>query len=367
MLITCKEKLENYTVKKHLWLGIPSIEVTKKGRVFITFYSGGTKEQIGNYVILIKADDGVHFSEPVAAAYEEGHRCFDPCLWMDPLGRLWFTWARYPDDGVFGVVCDDPDAEELVWSEERLLGHNIMMNKPTVFSTGEWAFPIAAWTDGVCAGSLENNVPNAPGAYTYVSTDEGKTLGMRGGAQVANRSFDEHMILEMKDGTLRTYVRTNYGIGYAVSRDGGKTWVESEEGRIEGPSARFFIRRLPSGRILLVHHADTKERNNLTAMLSDDEGKTFPHRLLLDPRSWVSYPDCAVRGGTLHICYDRERGAFCKNAQAALSQAREILYSRITEEDILAGGIVGGESFLGRVAYKLREYDGDADALFEEN
>ena len=62
MLITDKELLKKYISSKNLWLGIPSIEVTKKGRTFLTFYSGGTKEEIGNYVLLIKSDDEINFT-----------------------------------------------------------------------------------------------------------------------------------------------------------------------------------------------------------------------------------------------------------------------------------------------------------------
>ena len=74
MLITNKKLLENYTSTKRIWQGIPSIEVTKKGRIFITFYSGGTREEIGNFVLLIKSDDGVNYSEPIAVCYDEGYR-----------------------------------------------------------------------------------------------------------------------------------------------------------------------------------------------------------------------------------------------------------------------------------------------------
>ena len=93
MLITNQEILKNHVASKCLWHGIPSIEVTKKGRIFLTFYSGGVREGFGNFVLLVKSEDGVHFSDPVAVCYEEGHRCFDPCVWIDPLGRLWLTWA----------------------------------------------------------------------------------------------------------------------------------------------------------------------------------------------------------------------------------------------------------------------------------
>ena len=46
MLITDKSKLEKYYAKNRLWQGIPGIEHTKGGRTFLTFYSGGVKEQV---------------------------------------------------------------------------------------------------------------------------------------------------------------------------------------------------------------------------------------------------------------------------------------------------------------------------------
>ena len=78
----------------------------------MTFYFGGTKEQIGNFSVIVMSDDGVNFTEPIAAAYMDGYRCFDPCLRIDPLGRLRFTWSRCPENALFGVFCKNPDADE---------------------------------------------------------------------------------------------------------------------------------------------------------------------------------------------------------------------------------------------------------------
>jgi len=72
MLYTETKELQKYRDSKRLWQGIPSIEVTKRGRIFLTFYSGGVKEEIGNYVIVIKSDDGGnHFSEPIVIVKED--------------------------------------------------------------------------------------------------------------------------------------------------------------------------------------------------------------------------------------------------------------------------------------------------------
>ena len=117
----------------------------------------------------------------------------------------------------------------------------------------------------------------------------------------------------------------------------------------------------------MVNHYDFKGRNNLTAMLSEDDGATWPYRLLLDGRNGVSYPDMGVSpDGSLYIIYDRERGGYKKQFADARAEAREILLSKITEEDIIAGQLVTDGSFLRKIVSKLGDYDGDADALYRK-
>ncbi len=364
-----KNVLSGITSKKRIWQGIPSIERTKNGRIFVTFYSGGIKEQIGNYCLLLTGDESGNFSEPIAAAMpDDGYRFYDPCLWIDPDGRLWFTWSVYPDDALWAVVCDDPDTDELKFGEAFVVGHNVMMNKPIVLESGEWVFPVAVWKEG--SVSVRNQVfcGLKSGAFAYVTKDHGKTFEKRGGADIPERNYDEHMILEQNDHSLTVFVRQMHGqgIGTARSYDGGYTWTEVRSNALEGPGSRFHIRRLPSGRILLINHYDFTKRNNLTALLSEDDGRTWRYKLLLDARNDVSYPDVTLdNDGNIYVVYDRERGAFKRNLDDALSSAREILMAKIREEDIVSGKIVCETSFLCRTVSKLKEYTGDEDKFYQ--
>ncbi len=363
MIITDKKELLRFNPENRLWQGIPSIEVTKNGRIFVTFYSGSPGERIGNFAMVVKSDDdGKTFTNPIVAAYKEEHRCFDPCLWIDPLGRLWFVWAIMPNDGVYASICEDPDADELVWSEAFFIGCNIMMNKPTVLSTGEWLFPIAIWKNDM------RNIYRIPykerddvGAYAYKTVDNGVTFERMGAADVPGRDFDEHVIVEMNDERLALFARTDKDIGVSYSYDRGKTWSPGEATGYGGPTSRFQIRRLKSGRLLMVNHVDTKERTNLAALLSEDDGKTWKYRLMLDTRPWVSYPDATqTEDGTIYITYDRERGG--SSLETTYKKAREILVSKITEEDIIAGELVNKKSYMKRIVSKLGKY-----AYEEEN
>jgi len=359
MLITQKSELEKFSAPYRLWQGIPSIEVTPKGRIFLAFYSGGNSEGIENYAMLFQANDEKEFGDtPIAVAIGDGVRCYDPCLWIDPLNRLWFIWSSAPEYTVWGAICNDPDAKTLKFGQPFQIGTGVMMNKPLVLSTGEWLFPIAVWVKEPRSLGVKSQVPvEERKSFVYKTIDKGKTFVNIGGADVKHRTLDEHMLLEMKDEYLTMYVRTSYGIGMAYSYDRGKTWTHGKDSGIKAPSSRFFIRRLKSGRILLVSHHNTNERTNLTAMLSEDEGATWKYSLLLDERDQVSYPDAVeAEDGYIYITYDRERGSFASSLYEVYSSAREVLIAKITEEDIIKGEVQSKKGRLKWVASKLGQY-----------
>ncbi|MCK5208591.1 MAG: exo-alpha-sialidase, partial [Cyclobacteriaceae bacterium] len=111
------------------------------------------------------------------------------------------------------------------------------------------------------------------------------------------------------------------------------------------PSARFFIRRLHSGNLLLVKHGPISERigrSHLTAYVSEDDGFTWTGGLLLDERNGVSYPDGQQsQDGTIHIIYDYSR-----------TDAREILMAKFSEDDIVAGDTASASVSLRMVVSK---------------
>ena len=73
-----------------------------------------------------------------------------------------------------------------------------------------------------------------------------------------------------------------------------------------------------------------------TWILDHIDGNTWHGGLLLDERKGISYPDGVQSpDGTLYISYDRNRAA-----------DGEILLARFTEQDILAGRLVGPKSKL---------------------
>ncbi|QDU50763.1 sialidase family protein [Gimesia panareensis] len=332
-----------YADNTRMFQGIPGMERAANGRLWALWYAGGTGEGELNYVVLVTSgNDGKTWSGPKVVIDPPGPvRAYDPTLWRDPSGRLWLFWAqsyRWWDgrSGVWAITTDDADKENPTWSAPRRLCNGIMMNKPTVLSNGDWLLPVAVWKQSAKA-SIEHrfDLPEERGGNIVISRDQGKTFELLGQTDVPHRTFDEHMIVERKDGSLWTLVRTSYGIGESISTDGGKTWSAGKESSIPHINARFFIRRLKSGDLLLVRHnpENRKTRSDLTAYISKDDGKTWEGGLLLDERPGVSYPDgVQSEDGTIYIIYDYSR-----------TGDKKILMTTFTEADVLAGKPVSGK------------------------
>lgn len=365
MIISDAEQLKEYEPGGRVWQGIPSFERTKNGRCFSVFYTGETGEMNGNYCTLAVSDDGENWRDPVIVTYAgKDRRCYDPNVWIDPLGRLWLIWSVMPDLAVYASICDHPDADELVFGEERRIGTGVMLNKPTVLSSGEWMFPIAVWKESVISPYDAQKIKVPRLAFVVRTVDEGKTFKRLGGVDMPDRCYDEHMIVELKDGRLAMFVRTYYGIGVSYSFDGGFTWSDGKDTGILSPNSRFFVRTLKSGNVLLVTN-DSRRREKMTAFVSTDDCKTWQGGLLLDKRDPVSYPDGVESDGCIYITYDCERGN-PRTLEATQKEAREILYARFTEADALAGKNVSGKCEFKKIISKLGKYDGKKNPYSEK-
>lgn len=333
-----------YHESQRQWQGIPAIEQTAGGRLWAAWYTGGRTEDPDNHIVLVTStDEGQSWSQPVLAIDPPGRiRAADPVLWIDPLQRLWLFWMQSacrdgnPFDGrggVWGIHCSDPDRRHPAWTPPSRVAHGVMMNKPTVAANGDWLLPTAVW----------RNRSNRPRAHTLPdeefsqvtrSTDHGETFHRLGRAGVPERTVDEHMIVERRDGSLWMLVRRSDGVGEAVSADGGKTWQANRAPVFPGPNSRFHIRRLRSGRLMMINHHEFTGRSHLTAMLSEDDGMSWPHKLLLDERHDVSYPDAVESpDGRIHIIYDR-----CRVGHG------EILLQTLTENEIIENRSPGHEA-----------------------
>lgn len=334
-----------------LWQGIPSVAVAPNGRIWVTWYSGGRRESdpdSPNYVLLFTSGDGGEsFVGPVAVVKSKhGGRTFDSNLWIDPAGRLWWYYTEERAAPVLWTtianITANPGDERPSWQPPRAIAPGVTLNKPTVLANGDWLWPNANWSVNPMAARLS------------VSHDQGENFSLLSNWHHSRATAPEHMTVERRDGSLLMLVRTADGIVQTASGDGGRSFGPATPlPGIQAPDSRFFIGRLASGRLLLIHNADPKRRVNLTARLSDDDGRTWRGGLLLDGRDLgyltkdrnISYPDATqAADGTIWVVYDVARYD---------PQGREIMLARFREEDILLGQVVMPGSRLMMLVDKL--------------
>lgn len=356
-----------YKLENRMWQGCPSIVKTKGGRLFMAYFSGGHKEPgYDNYNVLAYSDDdGETWKDFFFLEADEAHHdhAIDLNLFYAPNGAMYITymqtrlinhllptdqiWAFY--DGIFGtwaIKYPDPDGDEITFEEPVRWCDGYPRNQPTVLSTGEWVLTAYDWLPEQFVKTksfLGRDNSEAKYYYRlYISKDEGKTWERKDGPYKPQLvEFDEPMLLEGKDGQWHYFTRVNKGILHAVSYDRGDTWVDRDPLWLEAGGSRFFVRRLMSGNILLVYSGTGREK--MYAKISKDEMESWSEPLVLDDRRNVSYPDgMQDTDGYIYIAYDRERYG-----------AREILWSRFTEEDIEKGGFFGEKSFTKRIMSKV--------------
>lgn len=322
---------------------IIGMDRTPKGRIWGCWTGTGDKKD-GYFLLATSDDDGNTWSKPrlaVGARTEPQQKLSGALvgnLWSDPKGRLWLFFDQQLGDPQKRITnwfirCDDPDSAEPKWSEPVQFAEGCTLNKPTVLKNGDWLLPVSDW--------------QKKRARVFASTDEGASWKERGSLQFPDWEFDEHMTVELRDGLLWMLARTKGQPHESFSSDGGRTWSKPRQAAtVQNINARFFLRRLKSGRILLVKNgpptARLAKRSHMSAYLSEDDGQTWKGGLLLDERSSVSYPDgFESPDGLIHLLYDWNRHTDA-----------EILLAKFREEDVLAGKIVSKDAKLLQLANK---------------
>ncbi|WP_186776321.1 sialidase family protein [Rubripirellula reticaptiva] len=375
-----------HRINLRIFQGCPQVEISEGGRLWATWFGSNVQSERAPFhqgqfsVISTSADDGKTWQEVFVFDPSDllGGGASDPMLWKDAKGNIRFIGLRNIDfkgkdefaSSAWEFTMLDPENEYTAWSSPRLLGNkNISVMKPLIFP------------DGTIMRSMDDfklvGKPNEVRIRFLKEDSIGKPIFVSEFPVDNDAVFAEQMPIIRKDGSLFTFYRAKKGQKFAESFDGGKNWKLGGYYPMQfSINTKCILKTLPSGRVLLVandvqmnvdngkskfYYTDGNgnerelegykgPRARMTAYLSDDDGKTFSHKLLLCDDGQISYPSATInKDGAIYIAYDQGRGVIGQHT---------IFLSKISEEDILAGELVDGESFLNNVVSRPSDQGG---------
>lgn len=329
---------ETYAFEDREWNGLPTVCLTEGGRLWAGFMTGGYGEPDPlNYNAFHYSDDGgVTWSKEslVIDQKDENVNLYQPHLFMhDGKMLLYLNNAGQNVIEIENPDCENPSQNLIIGKSTKVLNYNAA-HRPTILSD-KW--------DNIWLFSAENSSSDAN--LIFASTNGRKWEQYSSvSSSNGNRRWWEAQIVECADGTLVHMSRlengSDGGMQLAYSYDGGETWTETKanNGRpFTSYCNKSHMQRLESGNLLLLVACSTLGRQNLTAFLSEDNGKTWPYSLSLDARDHFGdrfgcgYPEAANLQG--------ENGEIYAVWDARFSYA-EIACAKFTEADIRAGKIV---------------------------
>jgi predicted neuraminidase len=147
-------------------------------------------------------------------------------------------------------------------------------------------------------------------------------------------------IVKRRDGSLYAMMRNNgpgrHRLLQSESRDRGETWSPVVDSIIANPGSAAEVIALRNGRWVLVCNDSDLERNRLTVFMSEDEGKTWKWRRVLEEIpsgpvvGRVHYPSVIeTSDGWIHVTYSHHTRD--SNVSKRRGEAKVIKYVRFNE------------------------------------
>lgn len=354
-----------YRLSGRVYQATATIERTGKNRYWSAWRADNkvAAEAPGNFTVLAYSDDDCNtfpeygyftFTDAPTEEQEDAYtenpfmplngddkHSVDPMLWQAPNGELWMFFGVFGNnkhfDGVGGcwaVICRNPNAKFPVWGQPFRLSYFADPRRP-INVNGKWYIAIDGWRFSaelppIYMGHVGPHIYEID--YINQKLKHVSQLPPNNGAQYSG--FFETEFIQRGDGVVMATCRWtagDSGVLVSFSRDMMKTWSPWVNYTELAPAAssRTWLGRTPTGRMLYCWNNDTN-RGTLTVGLSDDEGETYAHRVVLEPPATgqVTYPIVTFGDdGAIFVIYDNQR----------TSGRRQIRVAKVVEQEIVAG------------------------------
>ncbi len=301
-----------------------SITELDNGDLYLVYYGGS-----GEYA----ADSGVYgarrrrgettWSKPERIMPKPQSPEGNAVVWQGPDGLVWLfsvirpgaTWSTSRI-----VVRTSRDGAK-TWQEPAPLtteAGTMVRGKPIVLKGGDYLLPIYHETgnDPEWVGPDTASLFLRYDAKTSRWTESNRIHSRLGNLQPAVAALtDSHLICYCRRGG-NYQPRTDGYLVRSESQDGGRTWSPGVDSAFPNPNAAVDLLRLHNGHLLLVYNDSMNRRTPLTAALSTDGDKSYPHRRNLAEGSGdFAYPYAIqTKDGKIHVVYTSERRSVINHA-----------------------------------------------------
>lgn len=321
----------------------------KDGRlclIYTRFVGGSGDHAAADLVMRRSEDDGRHWSaDRMVVQRPGGLNVMSVSLLRLASGEIALFYLRKTSrEDCRPMMCISTDEAE-TWGKPKVcitdeVGYYVLNNDRVVqLSTGRLVLPVA-WHQG--PGKARDS---AGVIMCYLSDDSGRTWRrsqdrFRGYAPNGKRiTVQEPGVIELKDGRLLMFMRTNAGSQYiCYSQNGAETWSKAQPSGLASPLSPASIKRIPwSGDLLCVwndhsgtHAYPAGRRTPLCWALSRDEGKTWSQSRVIEgnPDGWYCYTAITFVKDRALLAYcagDKEVGGL--NRLKVLALAKDWLMS----------------------------------------
>jgi Neuraminidase (sialidase) len=275
--------------------------------IYTRFTGGGSDHAAADLAMRISNDNGKSWSEDkVVIKRTGGLNVMSVSLLRLNNGDIALFYLRKTSrEDCRPLMCISTNQAK-TWSKPTVcitdkVGYYVLNNDRAVqLKNGRLILPVA-WHQG--PGQARDT---AGIIMCYLSDNNGKTWrrskdSFKGYAPSGKRIIvQEPGVIELKDGRLMMYMRTNAGSQYiCYSQDAGETWSKAHPSNLASPLSPASIKRIPwTGDLLCVwndhsgiHSFPAGRRTPLCIAVSKDEGKSWSKSRIIEgnPDGWYCY------------------------------------------------------------------------------
>jgi predicted neuraminidase len=301
-----------------------SITELANGDLYLTYY-GGAGEYARETSVFgsRRAKAANNWSKPEPIARNPFQSMGNPVIWEAPDRTVWLFFvvrpgATWSSSRIMAKISKD---SAQTWSDAFVVAWEAGMmvrSRPILLSDGDYLLPIYHETgeDPEFTAADTTSLFLRFEAKTKRWTESNRVHSHLGNLQPA--------VVETSPGHLLALCRRAGDYkprkdGFVVrteSHDGGRTWSAGAETEFPNPNAAIELIRLRNGHLLFVFNNSFDDRTPLTAAISTDGGKTFPHRRnLAEGNGDFAYPTAIqTSSGLIHVIYTSDERTMIRRA-----------------------------------------------------